>query len=131
MEHYHPAPQCTAVQEWEKVRNSIVDTTTKANIVLNTDFIAHNWTEADGAKADVADIILRIMRAPAKAVIGWKDGVPFIPQDELNDPELHKMRMLMSRCRSKGWVEPLTCEIDDVHTIDEILQEHPLFRENE
>ena len=121
-------PDKDGVQEWEKVRNTIVDTTAKANILLNTDFIAHNWTEADGAKADVADIILRIMRTPSKTVTGWKDGTPFIPQDELNDPELHKMRMRMSRCRSKGWLEPLTCEIDDVHTLDEILDEHPLLR---
>ena len=124
-------PDKDGIGEWEKVRNTIADSSLKANVMMNTDFITRYWREEDGPKADVADIIIRIMRTPSgskPADTGWKDGNPFMPQDELNDPELHRMRMKMARCHSAGWVEPMTCQVEDVKALDEILDEHPLLK---
>ena len=75
-----------------------------------TNFFDTCWTEADGMKADVADIAIRMMRQPdfkprdvkhenkhEPVLIGniLTDIVsddPFIDLDELRDPELHRLR---------------------------------------
>lgn len=123
-------PDKDGVGEWQSICNTIADSIAgvKANITLNTEFITRHWTEADGQKADVADIILRIMRTPKKTDTKWNDGTPFVPQDELNDPALHEMRMKMGRCQSKGWGQHLTSNVADVQTVDEILCRHPLLK---
>lgn len=129
-------PDKDGVEAWEKARNTIIDTypeANKANIQLNTDFIAKNWREADGQKADVADILLRIMReAPKVEVVSdWPDGQPFIQQDEMNDPELHAMRekMRLGDWRRRHPTRPIfESRTDGAKTVGEIIEEHPLLK---
>ena len=53
-------PDKDGVKEWIEARDKM----DYPNVIVNTSFLDKFWTEADGMKADIADIIVRIMREP-------------------------------------------------------------------
>lgn len=102
-------------EEWQEV----CDKLGYENCRVYTHFFDTCWTEADGDKADVADIAIRMMttgdtprREQPKAeprTIGQivtevvADDTPFIDLDELRDPQLRMMReVLRQRYKSKN-----------------------------
>jgi hypothetical protein len=76
---------------------------------ITTKFINDNWIEADGEKADVADIIIRHMTQPETYVnrkadgssplegttVDWDDGTPFLDAEELADPRIAQWRQIL------------------------------------
>jgi hypothetical protein len=52
------------------------------------------------------------------------DGVPFLPQDELNDPDLHAMRQKLRRLTMPAQIF-MPSKVEGVETVGEILQRAP------
>ena len=96
-------------------KDGVDDWTTKCKHMLSkqvritTKFINDNWIEADGEKADVADIIIRHMTQPDTYVnrktdgsspmegtpVDWDDGTPFLDAEELADPRVAQWRQIL------------------------------------
>lgn len=86
-------------EDWEV----FVDSIAYDNIHIWTKFLTDNWLSDDGEKADIADIILRLLRDPGTAlkqqeqVVEWIDGTPFVDPIELQDPRIAKWRDILSQ----------------------------------
>ena len=118
---------------------------------LYTHFFDTCWTPADGDKADIADIAIRMMttgEGPRKdtgkgqdvtepkatagtcsganpAPIVWETDEPFIDIEELRDPRVRKWREIMRNSHQpKEW--PIST-IVNVKSVGEIISEHPLL----
>jgi hypothetical protein len=98
-----------------------------------TKFFDSCWVPEDGDKADVADIAIRMMRTGDKprkeepepeTIVKWEGEQPFLDAEELFNPRLHEMRMIMSRCHSKKWLKAHHLEIVDD---DEIIKRYPIL----
>jgi hypothetical protein len=96
-------------------KDGVADWTNKCKQLLSkqvritTKFINDNWIEADGEKADVADIIIRHMTRPETYVnrkadqanlldgttADWDDGTPFLDAEELADPRIAQWRQIL------------------------------------
>lgn len=122
-------PDKDGVEDWIRTRNSIKDFYPHAEqFEVNTEFLKKEWKEADGPKADIADIILRTMREAPTDIIKWNTDAPFELQEELNDPELMRRRRILSRVCGKSWHPwPLDYNrakpIDDINKILELINE--------
>lgn len=133
----HLWPDRDGLEEWQKARNTLADMYgaeyDMRNLCINSRYLTEGmgdfqWHPDDGPKADIADITIRYMKRDKSALrtkVDWNDGTPFLPQDELNNPDLHIMRQKMRRCRSAVIPE---CNVAGVETIGEILTEHPLIK---
>jgi hypothetical protein len=120
-------PDKDGLDEWKRVRNAIIDRYHPTTpLQINTEFLSKNWKPEDGPKADVADIIIRLMNeAPILEVLkDHVDGVPFLPQDELNDPDLHAMRQKLRRLTMPAQIF-MPSKVEGVETVGEILQRAP------
>lgn len=120
-------PDKDGLDEWERARNAIIDRYHPTTpLQINTEFLSKNWKPEDGPKADVADIIIRLMNeAPILEVLkDHVDGVPFLPQDELNDPDLHAMRQKLRRLNMPAQIF-MPSKVEGVETVGEILQRAP------
>ena len=128
-------PDKDGIDDWrDKCRHLLND-----NIRITTKFIEKHWVEDDGPKADVADIIIRTMLHPEtyvnrditkdKAVVVYHDDDPYIDPAELADPELHRIRMIMSHVHSPGWGKWPKSQVDGVRTLGEILEETPYIND--
>ena len=141
----HLWPDKDGLTAWEKTRNAIVDNYPQASqnsIKINTTFLQRNWLPEDGSKADVADIILRIMWSKStagneelRACREWtaeKGDAPFVDQEEQNDPDLHAMREKLRisdwRRRHPSTPLPTPPHIDGMTSVGEVLQQHPLLK---
>ena len=123
-----------------------------------TRFFDTCWTEADGDKADIADIAIRMMRtgegprkntgdghgateqsatasdqgganpAPTSETPVWHSDEPFLDEEELRDPRVRRWREIMSRVHSSGWGKWLKSNVAGVKTVGEILSENPLIK---
>lgn len=119
-----------------------------------TRFFDTCWTEADGDKADIADIAIRMMTTGDKprqhtgegqgatdqnatarlyhgatpAPVVWNTDEPFLGPDELSDPRVREWRERMSHVHSAGWGSWPKSRVADVRTVGEILKEHPLLK---
>lgn len=111
-----------------------------------TQFFDTCWREADGDKADVADIAIRMMRtgdkprhtgdgqAPtevrtaassAPATLEWNTDAPFTDPEEA-DPRVHAWREKMRNShRPKDWA---TSNVGVVRSVGEIIEEHPIIK---
>ncbi len=115
-------PDKDGIDEWTKVRNSIKDFYPQAeHFEVNTEFLTKEWTEADGPKADVADIILRTMREAPDQRLHWTTDAPFEHQDEVNDPELQRRRRVLSRVCGTAW-HPWPLDYRKAEPIEDINQ---------
>lgn len=56
-------PDRDAIEEWEKLADAI----DYPNMTMNTEPVKKWWIEADGEKADIADVVLRMMDADKRA----------------------------------------------------------------
>ena len=124
-------PDKDGLEAWDATRNTIVDMYhPKAPLQMSTDFLTREWKPEDGEKADVADVILRIMQErPAVKVVDWEDGPPFISQDELNDPDLHRMREILRRRYNFNKTHLIMpAETKDAESVAEVLQRHPILK---
>lgn len=117
-----------------------------------THFFDICWCEADGDKADVADIAIRMMRTGDKprhtdsgkgateqsatasdqsgaspAPVVWNTEEPFVDPEELKDPRVREWRERMSRVHSAGWSSWPKSRVDGVKTVGEVMAEHPLL----
>ena len=117
------------------------------NVRITTKFIDQNWIEADGEKADVADIILRHMMRPEtieqrktfKVTDGpieteqaeqWTDGEPFLDPDELCDPRIREWRSILRRAYPGRWRADIPkSNVEGVRTIGEILTDNPIINQ--
>ena len=123
-----------------------------------TRFFDTCWTEADGDKADIADIAIRMMRtgegprkttgdghgateqsatasdqgganpAPTSETPVWHSDEPFLDEEELRDPRVRRWREIMSRVHSSGWGKWPKSNVAGVKTVCEILSENPLIK---
>lgn len=124
-------PDKDGLADWEQARNAIVDRYHPTTpIQINTEFLTKNWKPEDGPKADVADIIIRILNeAPVLEVLkDYTDGMPFLPQDEINDPDLHAMRQKLRRLSIPAQMLMPHSHVEGVETIGEILQRAPVLK---
>lgn len=79
-----------------------------ADLHVWTRFLHENWLEEDGSKADIADIIVRLLLHPETAdkareqrqAQAWADGEPFLTAEEMADPRVREWRERMRRVRS-------------------------------
>ena len=106
-------PDKDGVEKWrDKVSHMLSD-----NVRITTKFLEDFWIEADGAKTDVADIILRLMTHPETANERKRDEVsedekillacqewtavhgdePFLDPAELIDPRVREWREILRR----------------------------------
>ena len=129
-------PDRDGVNEWrEKVKTLLND-----RISITTRFLDENWTEQDGPKADVADIILRHMTKPEtyvkriqppkpkveNVVVEWDTDEPFLDPEELADERVHLWRETLRR--RYNFREPVpTSRVEGVKTVGEILTEYPIL----
>jgi hypothetical protein len=97
-------PDKDGVEAWQQV----VDKLGCDNVQIYTRYFDTCWTDADGEKADIADIAIRMMRTgetPRKVeekhepvLIGdivtevWNSDEPFLDPDEMNDPRMRLWR---------------------------------------
>ena len=92
-------PDRDGKDDWEV----FVDGINYKDIHIWTKFLQDNWLPEDGEKADIADIILRLIHDPEsatrqqEAVIDWIDGTPFVDPIELQDPRVAKWRDILRR----------------------------------
>lgn len=123
-----------------------------------TRFFDTCWAEADGDKADIADIAIRMMAtgdkprqntgdgpgateqsatasdqsganpAPTPETLEWDTDEPFLDDEELRDPRVREWREIMSRVHSSSWGKWPKSNVADVKTVGEILIEHPLIQ---
>lgn len=124
-------PDKDGLEDWQKARNAIVDRYHPTTpLQINTEFLTKNWKPQDGPKADVADIIVRILNeAPILEVLkDHTDGMPFLPQDEINDPDLHRMRQRLRRLNIPAQMLMPTSNVEGVETIGQILQRSPQLK---
>ena len=126
-------PDKDGIDDWrDKLKDFMSD-----RVRMTTLFLDKNWIEADGPKADVADIIIRHMtnpetyvnrdlkkHKPQKPVEDPHKDEPFWDADELADPRIHEWRQKL-RMMKRPKFEPTG--IDGVRRIGEILQEHPIL----
>ena len=111
-----------------------------------THFFDTCWTDADGDKADVADIAIRMMatgekprpdRKPTEnrpkkptedtTEIMLAPDEPFLDDEEMCDPRVREWRRKCA-CQSSGWGKWPTCKVEGVKTVGEILNDHPLLK---
>ena len=59
-----------------------------------------------------------------ETIVKWEGEQPFLDAEELFNPRLHEMRMIMSRCHSKKWLKAHHPEIVDD---DEIIKRYPML----
>lgn len=100
-------------------------------------FLTDNWLPEDGPKADIADVILRLLRDPASAdrqqerAVEWIDGTPFLDPDELADPRVHEWRQ---KIRLADWLrrhpdQPLPSpDIEGVSSVGDLVMQNPLIQ---
>ena len=117
------------------------------NCRLYTNFFDTCWTEADGDKADVADIAIRMMRTGDKprkeepkqepVKVGdiiteiWHSDEPFLDPVELRDPRVREWRETLRHAYpgKKHRPIPPTSNIDGIRTVGEIISENPLINQ--
>lgn len=141
-------PDKDGAEAWQQVADKIGYD--RMNIYIG--FFASCWTEADGDKADVADIAIRMMRTGDKprhttgegqdtteksSTDTGQGGAPPVPvtcdsndpfmDNEMLDPQVREWRMKMSRVHSSGWGKWPTCNVKDVHSVGEIISQHPIL----
>jgi hypothetical protein len=113
--------------------NAVCDKLGSDCVNVFTKFFDSCWVKEDGDKADVADIAIRMMRTGDKprkeepepeTIVKWEGEQPFLDAEELFNPRLHEMRMIMSRCHSKKWLKAHHLEIVDD---DEIIKRYPIL----
>jgi hypothetical protein len=118
-----------------------------------TRFFDTCWTPADGDKADIADIAIRMMRTGEKprkntgdgqgateqsatasdqsgatpVPVVWDTEEPFVDPEEMKDPRVREWRERMSRVHSLGWSSWPKSRVDGVKTVGEVMAEHPLL----
>lgn len=130
-------PDKDGIEDWRKKCGELLN----ERVSITTKFLENCWTEADGPKADVADIILRHMLHPETAVnrgrtsangdgregVPWRDGEPFVDADELDDPRVRRWRDIMSRVHSPGWCRwPIGTS--DSKSIADIIHDNPILK---
>ena len=112
---------------------------------LYTQFFDTCWTEADGDKADIADIAIRMMRTgegprevesgttsaishqPSDnpdASLNWYGDQPFLDEEELASPRIHQWRMAMRNARSTKWYQR---HYPDTMNAEEAVKEYPIL----
>lgn len=115
--------------DWQLFADSI----TYGELHIWTKFLTDNWLPEDGPKADIADIVLRLLQHPETAceqqqtAIDWVDGTPFLDPDELADPRIREWRRKCA-IHSSGWGKWPTSRVPDVKSVGEILSEHPILK---
>jgi hypothetical protein len=116
-------------EQWQ----AVCDKLGSDRVNVFTKFFDSCWVPEDGDKADVADIAIRMMRTGDKprkeepepeTIVKWEGEQPFLDAEELFNPRLHEMRMIMSRCHSKKWLKAHHLEIVDD---DEIIKRYPIL----
>jgi hypothetical protein len=99
---------------------------------------------ADGDKADIADIAIRIIgdpefkprevkseRQPEQPAPRPQNNDPFIDPIELADPRVREWRETLRRAYpgKRHRPTPPTTDIEGVQSVGEILQKHPLLKQ--
>lgn len=96
-------PDKDGVEDWQQKCEHLLGD----KVSITTRFLEENWIEADGPKADVADIIIRHMRQPETYVRRIRkekietqpvrdcSDEPFIDPAELADPRVHMWREIL------------------------------------
>lgn len=127
-------PDKDGIGEWEnKVRDILND-----KVMITKKFLETYWTDDDGPKADVADIIVRHMQHPETIVkheqaaaepgrTKWADGPPFVDADELMDPRVRQWRDIMGRMQSSGWGKWPESKVAEVKSVAEIIKDNPIL----
>lgn len=70
MERKHPImlfPDKDAIDEWKDIADDIREETGYKSLTVADQFITKNWRPIDGPKADIADILVRILTIPETA----------------------------------------------------------------
>ena len=141
-------PDKDGVAEWQE----LADKLGSDKVQVYSHFFDTCWTEADGEKADCADITIRMMTTgerpreiESKGTQGATDpkataaltpelppvgDEPFLDELEMTDPRVREWREKMSRVHSSGWTRiPIpTSKVEGVKTVGEILNKHPLIK---
>ncbi len=127
-------PDKDGIGEWENKVHDILND----KVMITKKFLETYWTEEDGPKADVADIIVRHMQHPEtivkrEAVVepsktDWQDGPPFVDADELMDPRIRQWRDTMGRMQSSGWGKWPKSKVTDVKSVAEIIEDNPILK---
>jgi hypothetical protein len=137
-------PDKDGVEKWrEKVNHLLSD-----RFSIYVGFFDRYWIEADGKKADIADIQLRLLCHPetdrqAKAnyearmkgkvqdtppttdtSLHWYGDQPFQDEEELTDPRIHQWRMAMRNAHSTKWYQR---HYPDTMTAEEAVKEYPML----
>ena len=126
-------PDKDGIDDWRQKCEHLLDERVK----ITTKFLDVYWTEDDGPKADVADIIIRHMRRPEtvrrqepkpedeRKPLVWDSDEPFLDPIEILDPLVHEWRQ---RLRLRYNFRNNTTHLDNTLTVGEILSEHPILK---
>ena len=127
-------PDKDGVKKWRDMAEKLG----APNVQLYTKFLDACWREEDGKTADVADIAIRLMTHPEtkpqarqnpkpqeKTTIECHSDEPFLDPEEMADPRLHWMRQ---RMRMAHRPKALTCNVEGVQTVGEILEQYPIIK---
>ncbi len=124
-------PDKDGVEEWRTKCGELLSD----QVSITTKFLDDCWTEDDGPKADVADIIIRHMLHPETIRTDqptqnlkdmWPEDKPFVDAEELNDPRINRWRTIMGRLHSSGWGKWPTGTAT-VKTAAEVVTENPIL----
>ena len=146
-------PDKDGVKQWQEMADKLGS----EKVQVYTRFFDTCWTEEDGPKADAADIAIRMMRQPdfkprrieangnqgaTETIPTWayhgganpdplpvamNTDEPFIDSEEISDPRVREWRRKCAVC-SEGWGKWPTSKVEEVATVGEILNEHPLIK---
>lgn len=126
-------PDRDGQDDWQLFADSIQ----YADLHIWARFLTDNWIEADGPKADIADIILRHIQHPETIKMSTGDGQgvtptptpednePFLDSEELTDPRIREWRQKLRDSHNPKWPR---CDVAGVKTVGEILIEHPIIK---
>ena len=139
-------PDKDGVEKWQEVADKLGSD----KVQVYSRFFETCWTEADGDKADCADITIRMMttgerpreirevrvsQGTAEKDFGNASDQstalapePFIDPVELADPRVREWRERMSHVHSCGWGKWPTSKVEGVKSVGEILDEHPIIK---
>ena len=126
-------PDKDGIDDWRQKCEHLLNERVK----ITTKFLDVYWTEDDGPKADVADIIIRHMRRPEtvrrqdstsedeRKPLVLDSDEPFLDPIEILDPLVHEWRQ---RLRLRYNFRNNTTHLDNILTVGEILSEHPILK---